>query len=157
MLHIITKINSENVSAYPKSVMKLKYSFDTEFSDELSKLVMKEIDNAEILMDKVIKTPFGVTTMDNLSSGCQSLLLAIKEKDNDVWIDFTCAGGNVVELALKICRDYNLDLYIYYNNYTCFGGKYDFEIDGKVYRDDYFTFAMNHIVGVNSEEGDGIY
>lgn len=154
MLHV--KTSGEGLSRYvrnPKAELYLRFNTRDDFKDDLSALAMKEIDGAYIVDGDCIRTPFGSTVFTNLSNGCQSLLVALKENDGNTWISFLGAGDNVIELALKICRDYNLDLYVVLNRspFIMSFDTYTFEINGKIYKDAYF---MNVMCDVLYEEGE---
>lgn len=154
MLHVLT--NFRNAPKYirnPKAELYLRFNTRDDFKDDLSALVMKEIDGAYIVDGDCIRTPFGSTVFTNLSNGCQSLLVALKENDGNTWISFLGAGDNVIELALKICRDYDIDLYIVLDRspFIMSFDTYTFEINGKICKDAYF---MNVMCDVLYEEGE---
>lgn len=155
MLHV--KTSGEGLNRYvrnPKAELYLRFSTRDDFKDDLSSLVMKEIDGAYIVDGDCIRTPFGSTVFTNLSTGCQSLLVALKENDGNTWTSFLGAGDNVIELALKICRDYNLDLYVVLNRapFVMSFDTYTFEINSIVYKDVSFLQTMSKVL--YEEEGD---
>lgn len=156
MLHVLT--NFRNAPKYirnPKLELIAKFSKFGGCSDDLSNFVMKEIDGAYLIKGKVVQTPFGVTTVDNLSLGCQSLLVALKENDGNTWISFLGAGDNVIELALKICRDYDIDLYIVLDRSPfIYPEEYTFEINGKIYKDADFMDVMFDVLYEEGEYDD---
>lgn len=153
MLHFITtKEGYDNIIYHPKARVKFRYNPNRDFSDEISKEVMDKIDHAKLLDYGIIETPFGRTLFEKLSSGCQALLLAIKEKDNDVWVSFASAGDNVIELAFDLSKRFNLDLYIYLSGGSIAKGlHHDFEINGKVFKDSCFCLEINKIVSLQEE------
>lgn len=73
--------------------------------------LMKAIDGAKYVSDDCIKTPFGVATVQKLSSGCKAALLALWTKEV---VNFTEAGDNVYRAVLKYAKD--VDIKVFTNN-----------------------------------------
>lgn len=71
--------------------------------------IVHDIDKVSEINGDYIKTPFGGTSSDNLSSGCKALLLAVA---TGTWVNFLEAGDNVINKALSIAR--TKDLHVYY-------------------------------------------
>lgn len=77
--------------------------------------IIKELDNADRDTEKSqedIMGKFGQTTIDNLSSGCKALLISVLEPNT--YVNFLEAGRNVIDYAIKLCKDENIDLHIIY-------------------------------------------
>lgn len=71
MLYIYTS-NSKEYMQYEKIVDVDAY-FDMDISiykDEIYTKIMRSIDNVKKRIDDVIVTPFGTTSLNNLSTGC---------------------------------------------------------------------------------------
>ncbi len=80
--------------------------------------VMKQIDNA-ILLDKglgTIQTPFGICNINDLSTGCKTVISAIfinEHKDKFISlraIDATEAGPNAIELLFEYIERTNMNI-----------------------------------------------
>lgn len=72
--------------------------------------VLKEIDGAQLIGEDTVKTPFGVTSLNNISSGSKCLLLALS--NDKVYVNFEEAGSNVLALANKIAVNRNINIYM---------------------------------------------
>ena len=149
MLHVITSYNKNNsklYDLYSPITFDMSIDFDTYLKDsEIFKEVIREIDNAEIVMDQVIKTPFGVTTIEHLSGGSKVLLTGIFT--NDRYVCFDAAGDNVFDLALKLCNKYNLEIKMFLTGAPeTEDDNCTFEINGEVYRNLNFGDVMCHVL-----------
>ena len=117
MLYLTTdknKVGIFDVEAY-FSVFEKKYIFGS----EIYKNVIKEIDNADFIEGNIVKTEFGVTTFDNLSTGCKTLLLMLYFSDNfnlnDVpFISLVECGDDVLTCIYKFSKTKNLKGYLNY-------------------------------------------
>ena len=72
--------------------------------------VLKVIDKSQLIGDDTVKTPFGITSLSNISSGSKCLLLALS--NDKVYVNFDEAGNNVLELANKMAVDRNINIYM---------------------------------------------
>lgn len=109
MLYIITNLELLNGAEYMYDV---EACFG-EYKDKVKKQklygrIIRSIDNVSEYKDEFIRTPFGCTSIDNLSSGAKAMLLAVTFPN--VWVNFLEAGENVFNLALEIAND--IDLHI---------------------------------------------
>ena len=105
--------------------------------DSVDKKIIQKIDNAVLLDSETgaIKTPYGLTSIKDLSSGCKTILgyRHRKREDLDKVYNITMAGKNALELLFDIvsaCKD---DKTVFYLGY--YGGLYDckqreFNVDG---------------------------
>ena len=75
------------------------YTANMEFTDEDIKII-KQIDNAVLKPGMRIETEYGLGTIRDLSSGCKTVLNALKNKDKTVCAD-EC-GGNALEVLFGI-------------------------------------------------------
>ena len=104
--------------------------------DDYSLEVIANIDKA-ILLDKkigTIQTPYGITNIDSLSTGCKTVLNYIFLANNEVEyssikaIDATECGWNAIEELFKIIEivKYDLGVIIEHNNklYNCSDREY---------------------------------
>lgn len=103
---------------------------------------MRSIDHAELL-DKntgTIKTPFGVTGIENLSMGCKTVLVYLYIQRNKelfpdrVKIDVTGCGSNALSVLFDLMDKYDnhgIALFLNHNNdlYKC--GYHDFIYNGR--------------------------
>ena len=111
---------------------------------------MRMIDNAEIVLDRVIKTPFGITTIDNLSNGCKTLILSyVRCKNGGKPVDVVSAGDNVIDAMLVLSKKYDVDFYIDTERILYPGHvSGDFELNGKIYKDkSLYIELMNTLPG----------
>ena len=105
-------------------------------------MAMKQIDNA-ILLDETsgtIQTDFGVTYLDNLSSGCKAVLTflyIIRNKEDyngKIILDVTECGANALDILFNFAEQYN-DMDITFllrhknNLFKC--KSHDYIVDGK--------------------------
>ena len=75
--------------------------------DEKDLLIMKTIDNVSNFdpLSGAITTPFGITLIDNLSSGCKTCLVinhCLKRGIEDIAISLERCGSNALDLALEL-------------------------------------------------------
>lgn len=103
---------------------------------------MRIIDGA-ILIDKnmgTIKTDFGVTVIDNLSTGCKVVLTYLyiqrhrDDYDNKVLLDVTECGANALDVLFDLMEKYgDLDivLLLEHSNYLFKCKKHNYLVDGK--------------------------
>lgn len=78
--------------------------------DKMGKVVMQRIDNAVFLDQNIgtIKTPYGVTSYKNLSTGCKCILdyLYLTKHSSEYQdvkaIDFTESGWNAIDCLLDV-------------------------------------------------------
>ncbi len=72
--------------------------------------IIYDIDEATLFSKKdsknVIRTPFGVTSIDGLSSGCKAVLLAATYPN--CWVNMLEAGGNAWDEVLKLAGMVNM-------------------------------------------------
>ena len=79
-----------------------------------AKLVMKQIDNAELLDASTgkIQTPRGIGSIEDLSTGCKTVLNYIFVRDNNVdiqAINVSYCGYNAVDVLFDIAEKDNSD------------------------------------------------
>lgn len=115
MLRIITK-KIDGVRLINDIDSRFNLELYTERFDRLIyRMIMKEIDSAEIIEDTVIRTPFGVTVMNNLSHGCKTVMLAVLYSGNDIYVPLNECGDNGIKLLFKIAKEYKMDLNVITN------------------------------------------
>ena len=90
--------------------------------------VLKEIDGAQLIGEDTVRTPFGVTSLNNISSGSKCLLLALS--NDKVYVNFDEAGSNVLALANKIAVNRNINIYMT-NRRPIPGGNNAITVNGK--------------------------
>ena len=74
------------------------------------KYIISSIDKALPKDDSILISQFGEMNIINLSSGCKALLIAIVF--NDLIVNFTEAGDNILDLALELSNKYNFNILI---------------------------------------------
>jgi hypothetical protein len=77
--------------------------------------VIENIDNALIYKDDTFKTPFGLTQIKNLSTGCKTVLNAIHNPDKV--FNFAECGGNALSELVRVCTLMDCDISIYLPRY----------------------------------------
>lgn len=128
MLYITNKICDDNfideVDIY-FNYYALKY---IEHSD-LVKRIINDIDGAKWLGGDIIETRHGKTIIQNISSGCKALIIAVLNPN--LTVSFIEAGNNVFELALELSKSMEIHIYtqnrvVIKHNHSCnvnFNGK----------------------------------
>lgn len=100
---------------YDNVIMDFDNFFDlyveSKYFGELDLYALKEIDNASILDFDLgtVKTPYGVISMESLSTGCKVILSYLyiqrnKEKYRGIFLDITGCGANALEVLFQ-CVD----------------------------------------------------
>ena len=100
---------------YDNVIMDFDNFFDlyveSKYFGELDLYALKEIDNASILDFDLgtVKTPYGVTSMESLSTGCKVILSYLyiqrnKENYGGIYLDITECGSNALEVLFQ-CVD----------------------------------------------------
>lgn len=111
MLRVITDARLLNNKEYVRDVVAY---FDNEYEsiicNEYFEYVIKNIDKSERIAQDVIRTPFGVTTVENISTGSKALLVALSEPG--LVVNFLETGDNVLNLALDMSDHYDMTIYL---------------------------------------------
>lgn len=107
------------------------------FDKPIYRMIMKEIDSAEIIADTVIRTPFGVTVMDNLSHGCRTVMLTVLYSGTDIYVPLNECGDNGIKLLFKIAKEYNMDLNVIINRVLSIDEDIECTINGAYYKGGY--------------------
>ena len=104
MINIITKSEQQTTIGDVESFFDYKISAET--LDDYDIEIMKKVDNAKLIDKKLgtIKTPFGVTDITHLSTGCKTVLCysyLFKEGQKDIIIDVTECGYNALDVLFE--------------------------------------------------------
>lgn len=81
--------------------------------DDTDLMILKTIDNAERIGDGVIKTPFGLTTKEHITSGSTIALIInywIKNNIGNVAIRVTSCGPNALNIVYELANNKNIAL-----------------------------------------------
>lgn len=130
MLYIVNNVKLTNDLIYDVE-SSFFLNVDSIISNRLYERIIKQIDLVSYCDGDYIKTPFGGTSIYNLSSGCKALLLAVTF--NNRWVNFLEAGPNVMDLAAEIGK--TMDMHI-----LC-----EKRFRSKNHRDDTIVFNGNKI------------
>lgn len=87
----------------------------SEFGD-VDCMVMQKIDSAELIhKDGVIKTPFGVTSIESLSTGCKAVLLLYRyfvKHGETVMLSVIECGTNALNVLFSLPQSDIVKLYL---------------------------------------------
>lgn len=103
----IENIDKNNLIYDVEAYFRLKKN--TLIKHPLYETVIREVDGATKIFDDGIRTKFGSTLVDNLSTGCKALIIAVNNPNT--WVNFLEAGSNVIEVASKLCKT-EIDIHI---------------------------------------------
>lgn len=84
------------------------------FNKDVYKKIMRKIDKAELLDTDLIETPFGKTTLNNLSTGCKTVILSVFLSEDNVFIPLGECGNNALSVLFELSKQYNLKGYVDY-------------------------------------------
>lgn len=112
MLNVTTKLNDKTQQMLINDVEVYfdRISYIILKDKKLFKSVISKIDNAEYIPDNIIETPFGRTVINDLSSGCKALLIALTFPEYIT--NFTEAGDNVLKLAVEYSKTREINIFI---------------------------------------------
>lgn len=140
MINITSKEPTEN---YIRGVdAEFDVMIKARMFNNLSLEVMKKVDNAELL-DKnlgTIKTPYGITDITHLSTGCKTVLLYLNmpDEDKNCILNISQAGPNALEVlfdCVDLLKDSNSKFYLGYAGGLRHMKKHTFSINGIVCND----------------------
>ena len=77
--------------------------------------VIGYIDKAVLTYDGFFGTPFGATRMENLSTGCKTIINVLHFPDRA--FNLAECGNNAFRKLAEVCYDNNIDLCIYMSSY----------------------------------------
>ena len=103
MVNIITKLNKgEKVTKIPDALFHVDYAKYREYcnNNELAKKLLKEIDGVNYIDGDVIKTKFGATILENISSGSKAAIIVMM--DPSIIVESFELGANVIKFLAKI-------------------------------------------------------
>ena len=105
---------------------------------------IRKVDNAELIEGTdMVLTPFGKTQVENMSTGCLTLLNLLYVKDNslDFGVDVTGCGANALDLAFEIADGTGIPLVLRYLGVSKCKNR-EFMVNGKNEVDDVFDLAV---------------
>ena len=103
MVNIITKLNKgEKVTKIPDALFHVDYAKYREYcnNNELAKKLLKEIDGVNYIDGDIIKTKFGATILENISSGSKAAIIVMI--DPSIIVESFELGANVIKFLAKI-------------------------------------------------------
>ena len=95
------------------------------FDKDVYNKIMAQIDGVTERRDTVIKTRFGITTLDNLSTGCKTVMLAIYYVGTDIFVRIDECGENALKVLYLLSDKLNINAFatipipIYEENLNC--------------------------------------
>ena len=136
MINITRKLPDSNFIGDVESMFNLHVD-PTDFNDNDLK-AMREIDNAELLDRNtgLIKTPYGLCSVKNLSTGCKTVLVYNHCYRNGIRkiINANESGANALAILFDIIdsnNDNDTKLYLIHRNKMYMIPEHDFNVDGK--------------------------
>lgn len=113
MVTIVTSLRSnasyiDDVESYFNASIILD---ENPFDSNLDRKIMKIIDGVTYKDGVVIKTKFGKTHIDKLSTGCKALLLINKYRNTEKVVNITECGDNVIKLIFELGEKCNIKIY----------------------------------------------
>ncbi|MBR1455078.1 MAG: DUF4869 domain-containing protein [Lachnospiraceae bacterium] len=76
--------------------------------------IIKSIDDATVIvkepMNCIVKTKFGTTVVQNISTGCKSLIVAVANPN--MVVNFNEAGDNVIDKAIELARKLDMNIWL---------------------------------------------
>lgn len=114
MLNFITKLNKRATKIGNPDIyfdLKIDYYAERCNSDSKLKNLMLKIDGVDIIKGKYIRTKFGETSLNNLSTGCKvAIIMTDNPKET---ANLSEMGANVIrllaeesEIIYNVCSDY---------------------------------------------------
>lgn len=104
--------------------------------DSIDLSIMQEIDSAELLDANTgfIKTPYGVCSIKNLSTGCKAVLyLRYMIKNNiDAVLNASECGENAFNLLCKYCNDSGVNIYMSQCDSIGINNRYEFLLNNTI-------------------------
>lgn len=103
MVNIITKLNKgEKVTKIPDALFHVDYAKYREYcnNNELAKKLLREIDGVNYIDGDIIKTKFGATILENISSGSKAAIIVMI--DPSIIVESFELGANVIKFLAKI-------------------------------------------------------
>ena len=82
------------------------------FSDNVYTEIMVQIDGVISRDDKVIETRFGKTTLESLSTGCKSILLALFYEKTGIYVRIDECGENALKVLYSLAKGKDINVYI---------------------------------------------
>lgn len=89
-----------------------KFNYRLRNITDLEKMIIKEIDNAELIDDSNIQTPFGITSFYNISNGSKAVINVMNFQDKI--FNVTSCGANALDIIFKLID--NTDIKIVLNH-----------------------------------------
>ena len=118
--------NMENAIYDPSMYFRNQYD-EKWIIDDISKRIIKEIDNSKVIDKKVIESPvLGSITPNDLSGGAKTLILIAHDKKN-IFNATTC-GENCAKLLLELAKNKDITINL---RYIMDFGKDEFKIKVK--------------------------
>lgn len=103
MVNIVTKLSKgEKVTKIPDALFHVDYAKYREYcnNNELAKKLLREIDGVNYIDGDIIKTKFGATILENISSGSKAAIIVMI--DPSIIVESFELGANVIKFLAKI-------------------------------------------------------
>lgn len=104
LIQNLQKIN--DVESYFSMIILKEKFLNKEYTE-----IMKSIDNIKNRKGSFIETPFGKTSIDNLSTGCKTALLCKLNRNKNIAINITECGANALKEIFKHSKEENIILF----------------------------------------------
>lgn len=116
MLTIATKreLKSVNKIKDVESRFRMLLNLGEKFELDIYTLIMKSIDLVNERKGNIIRNRFGETTLENLSTGCKAVILAVFYNKENIYVSIEECGENALDVLFKISERLDLRVYTRY-------------------------------------------
>lgn len=138
MLTIATKKELNNIEkiADVESRFRMLLNTGEKFESDVYTEIIKTIDSVEEREENIIRNQFGKTTLEKLSTGCKSVILAVYYAKKKVYVSIEECGENALRELFELSKKYDMHVYTRYK-ISIFENDVKCRIDGTLYTNGY--------------------
>ena len=106
------------------------------FNQQIYKQIIQDIDKVDMIDDKVIETPFGKTSINDIQTGCKTVLLAIYFCIHKLKyiVNLEECGQNAIQSLIDIQTKNNIETFGFVENgVQMYYGRSQCRLDNKLY------------------------
>ena len=108
MVTIYTSKVAKNKIEDVESRFELLIKTGEKFEDDIYTQVMQQIDGVISRDNEIIETKFGKTLINNLSTGCKSVILMIFYRDSNYFVNIDDCGDNAIKIVFSLGDSMNI-------------------------------------------------